>query len=1171
MAKHIKAYINLAGKGSHDYVGLVAFEHSNSDSLRIKEIRLKASGSDRPLRVPVNLLTWFTKQVAGREITRDENEQQEKAALYADLAALKELVDTCALKTNFLLEVEISELDRNDDSQLRSDQGLIEIEINLYKGPQANCSLKTTSLLNEESELVFPIDCGKNGRFNLLSAELTSKDSPLNPETDKRILISYIELEPPFAHLHHLIEQRLKLYEKDVDQAYQIVSDTHHYAELFPDFPLDPEHPLPSAATVFGPLMPSHEKETDKMFFLSVMAPPRDPFWQILREEVWQVESSQQQKPMPLCGFINIIVPEPGATIHKKIPFKISQTKSNCLILADAAGVSSPLIIPFDTTEQELSPSYFEVEVSALSAEASLTTMLNIQYYCLSDKVTPLNIAFKPNKKDSEKSFIKPEIIELAANQQEFLLLNHQPETADGLNEEGEESKFDVRLFWPENDFKQNLNLAIKFKPAEKKRYLAVDIGSKAITIISNDTFKNNDDQQSKKTVSNTKLQARQLQSNISLTGTENGSNKKNEHNSIADVSWRATHYPFSISFSLLNGKENDLANRLQIENRHYDIAVPGNNPLNELNFNNLRRLFLTPKTYLAATNAKYLLSLQADDNSANNSDLILQNEINLNWLLEDCLDELCNFYASYLPSPELEKDNLLKPLELILTYSSEAPPLAKRRYKKAAAKFIKRYEYGSFFKLGAIGELLNLPSNSSLQGKAHLLSDSLASAYYALKIRAENHRPSRCKKIHQIHFDIGGIHCEAASLTAMLGESNTQLEEVHGQISLPMGGEALELALTKEIAAYLETALSKTPLLSWQVNLPLSPEEICAAENPVTENEILHNHFLISLRQTITSISSKQHQSENDLQITLATNEMTPPNFELDQSIISESESVRLWNGLRGEQLVFSPDLKNNGWQLNLFLSSKVISERVGPLSTYLAFIAEFLPRTIINSLPKSNEPVELYFSITGGLSLFPPLQAMFTKTASELNCTAFFKPFDYQEATSAVAQGALAFVESKAHHPYRRINPNLLLAPLTSHTDNQEFGLNQLSENDLALISDPQVTGKLPESITRIQLIETISGLNTLLKNDPEAIQCRTYLNDLDRASELQWQQAEEQWEICLENCYQLLLNMPFTQEAGVQEKRWDYIALKENEARLKIAGHDYFLSSGLRASGH
>lgn len=164
MAKQTKAHINLATQGEHEFLTSVSFENGNSECLRIQDVRLRRTSSEQPYQLPLKLLTWYTEHApAGREITRDDNNQNNDASLYIAIADLTEQIDTFSLKSPFTLEVEITERDRDDESLARGDRGIVELEVNLYHGPKASCAIDAAPLLPGNQPLIFPLNCREAG------------------------------------------------------------------------------------------------------------------------------------------------------------------------------------------------------------------------------------------------------------------------------------------------------------------------------------------------------------------------------------------------------------------------------------------------------------------------------------------------------------------------------------------------------------------------------------------------------------------------------------------------------------------------------------------------------------------------------------------------------------------------------------------------------------------------------------------------------------------------------------------------------------------------------------------------------------------------------------------------------------------------------------------------
>jgi hypothetical protein len=108
-------------------------------------------------------------------------------------------------------------------------------------------------------------------------------------------------------------------------------------------------------------------------------------------------------------------------------------------------------------------------------------------------------------------------------------------------------------------------------------------------------------------------------------------------------------------------------------------------------------------------------------------------------------------------------------------------------------------------------------------------------------------------------------------------------------------------------------------------------------------------------------------------------------------------------------------------------------------------------------------------------------------------------------------------------------------------------------------------------------VQLIETIPGLSRLMQQQPAALSCRHFMQDLDRASAKEWASAEAEWDQWLSQCHQVMLNMPVEREVSFASGenaapdadapiKWAFRALKENEASLSLGGHSYMIYTGL-----
>ena len=262
MAKQIKAHINLATRGEHEFLTSVSFENANSECLRIQDVRLRRTSNEKPYQQPLKLLTWYTEHApAGREITRDDNNQKNEASLFIAIADLTEQIETFSLKSPFTLEVEISERDRNDESHARADRGIVELEVNLYHGPKASCAIEAAPMLADGQPLIFPLNCRESGRLDLASCEVRSSQGPLDPRSDKRIILCDLELPAAYENLRHDFIERLALFHEAAAQPRQYVRDAHQYAELYESFPVDQRRTFPDGAMVFGPLMPLTPKE----------------------------------------------------------------------------------------------------------------------------------------------------------------------------------------------------------------------------------------------------------------------------------------------------------------------------------------------------------------------------------------------------------------------------------------------------------------------------------------------------------------------------------------------------------------------------------------------------------------------------------------------------------------------------------------------------------------------------------------------------------------------------------------------------------------------------------------------------------------------------------------------------------------------------------------------
>ncbi len=1234
MVKKFKAHINLASPGDHDYLSPVSFEHGQSECLRIQAIRLRTSSREKPYKLPLNLLTWFTEHApAGREISRDDNNQQNIASLYADLNLLREQIDTFSLKNSFNLEIEINELDQNDESLIRSDQGVMDIEVNLYHGPKTNCSLDLAPILEMHQPLNYPENCGGNGRFDLAITVLKSDQGPLDPDSDKRVLLCDFLLPEKWQNLRLGLIERLRLYEGDVEQPFEYIEDHHLYSELYEAYPLDHEIEFPKGLQVFGPLIPSAPKEKRGPWTVSLNAPFDDPFWQ---ELALLIRANHNR---PIKGQLELIIPEPSQNISQKIDISVDMADEDWLIISDGAGLATPIILPVNRPAQPKLSAIRITELTLSTVETAIPSseLLSLQYYSSISKNTvetkkaegPVNIALTPAKSDATLYTVKPEVTEVTNNNRHLLLLNRI-----SLNKKLkiQKSEFRIKCFWPDQQKTENFKITIKILEKSFSQSVAIDIGSKSISAAGQVAGANEGEKQ----ISNLALgqfaetaflSPEFIPSSVTLSGkteAKQQNNKQAEQQQAgihrADKhNWHAKNYPLNISYAKLPWQQDAIEQRLKRQHRHYDIALPASKETTDTTLVNLKRLFSQnnlieqlPKNKLAIARIKR----QQQDEPAT---IGYAASINPGWLMADCLDEFYNFFGTYLTGTRNSLENQqqsktgkqLMGADVTLTHNGQLSNLGLRRYKNAGATALKSYEQGSFSSLGAVAELLGLSSQDQLRNNVHLINETIAAAYHSLKFTAEHEQPARCKKVQHIHMDIGASHAGLVASTAWLGETNALIETVHSTIDLPLGGRALELALAKEITSVIETAISAGAAIIRETELPLNGDEIRAAETPATETEFSHLNFLQSLRNALVNITHTKDPAGNDLHICIGaskngssgpeeTEEKTDRQqstsqspherqwpFSIASSVKLNGEPVSLWHGLRGEQLVCLSDEQGENWRIELRLEAKTLAQRVGPLTTYLAFLAEFLPRAIDQSLsePEGDNLPERLFSISGGTSLFPPLRALIQSTAKKLGYRFLTPPNTYQQAKAATSLGALALHHHQVKQPYLQTNPNLILVPISDQSADERDMMEVASKGKLQVIQKSEAEGTLPETCTSLQLIETIPGIGALLQQDPKALYCQTYLDDLDRATKEQWAEAGAEWQSWLDQCYQTMLNMPVNisvnaaTEEGVDvdgdqvtpavSLPWAYKTLKKGEALIKIGDHEYWVSSGLTSS--
>ncbi len=1214
MVKKLSAHINLASPGEHEYLASVSFEHARSVALRIQEIKLRPGRNEKPYKVPLSLLTWFTEHAAaGRELTREENNQAQEATLYTNQAVLREQIETFSLKNNFYLEVEITELDQNDESCTRDDQGVMTIEVQLFYGPKAKCNLSLEPLKPAgQEQLLFPVQCGPEGRFDLAQASIKSNLGPLDPRSDKRLLLCTVKLSDTWQPLRNAIVERLHLYDGGEQVPSEYIDDEHSYEELYKEFPHAQNKKFPKGAKAFGPLLPSAPKEKRGPWTISLKAPLNDPFWL----EMAEIRASHNNQP--LRGIVELLIPEPGGNIAVECQFTIQFDEEDWLIVTDGLATSEPLLLPVNRENSHIKEDTPAGElvlfVPKITCPAS--QFLSVQYFGLGITQGPVNIAFTPSKKDAEFYNVKPEVTEMSNQQHQLILLN---QIALNKKLKQQKSEFKLKCFWP--DQQKTENFLINLKQVEKaySEALSIDIGSKAIAVATVAKQENSDEIINLSLGQNAPahyLDETFIPASVSLSGRLDNADQEiqlDEHN------WRKTTHPLSISFSKSSWKKSAIDDRLKKLNRTYDIALPSDKETKLGQKTNLKRLFSqtnnheappsngvnlneeeTPKTkapeFLSATRMKLKESTPQPESSPLETDHYktgLTTNLNSTWLMTDVLDEIYNFYGAYLNGEKIAASDEAKPKTaknkkesfLALTHSSNLSVTSKRRYQEAGAQTLAKYEQGSFLELGPMAELLGLASSNQLKNKVQLIEEISAASYHALKKLAECDQPARAKKIQQIHVDIGASHTALCAQTGWIGEANALVDTVHGMIELPLGARALELALTKELSHYIETAISAGAQVINNTSLPNSIEDIIDAEKEETSKATSHNAFLKNLRHALYQAENVKDKAGNDLHIIIgkSDDELNLP-LSLPPSIDPKGEPISLWHGLRGEQLVCVSSEEGQDWHIELRLEINALAERVGPLSTYLAFVAELLPRSIEQTLPKTNQKVDRLISVSGGTSLFAPFRKLIKTTAKNLEMRLLPLPENYKEAKAAVSLGALEIFHHQNKAPIVKQSPNVILVPLSERHEDENDMISVAEKGKLVVIETSTSSGHLAPDCSSVQLIETLPGFGSLLNQDPKAVYCQTYLDDLDRATAEQWAIAGAEWQAYLDLCYQTLLNMPVEmsenealspefEDTQVKTKStsqiWAYKKLKKEEAQLTIGEKTFWVSTGLTRS--
>ncbi len=1168
MAKQTKAHINLKAPGQYDYLTSVAFEHDQSECLRLSEIRVRHTNGEKPFKLPLNLLTWYTEHApAGREITRDDNNQQNHANLFVDLASLQDQLETFSLKAPFLLEIDISELDRNDDALIRKDNGLLDVVVYLYHGPKSKCALSLSHLGQASAEkaakptYLFPGHCGPDGRFDLAECVLRSNEGPLDPRSDKRVLIANLTLDAPYQNLRPKLIKHIKLYKDQEREPNDYIRDIHHYEERYQTYPWDQKMPFPDGAHLFGPLLPQSPKEKARGLTLSLAAPTTDPLWH-------EVKKSQQANGgKPITGQLDLILPEPEENVIATIPLGLSMDKHPWLIITNAQALSAPVLIPLDKEEKKQD---LTLSLPALTT-TSASQLLSIQYYdnhVQSDVVQQaLTVAFNPHNKANNTHVIKPEVLELADQNRQMVLLNPVPGSKQKTKAG---TKLKLKCVWPESQKAITYTLTINWLKTDQAHGFAIDIGSKAIAMAKQNEGK----------VSPIKLGAHAprhfispycLPSSVMLSTSLNKQDAQEP--TIKDENWRAQTYPLSLSYSIPESSS-PFDHRLTTLQRHYDIGMPGKEVSSDAQ-TNLKNLFTSNKTQKPiAKDEYYIARYQAKDNQSS-QDTGLVKTLVPNLLLADCLSELINFYGTCLPRihadepATVEEKNAAATVReegttLVLTHPDYFTDTAKYNYRRAGTKALAHYEQGSFHTLGETAELLGLKSQHQIGNNVHLISECTSGAYQALMQLAEQDQPARPKTVEQIHLEIGSRTASISAYRGWIGETNAVLERQYGTITLPLGGQTLANALANEVAKILEEALNSGAPITLEAPLPLSQDQFQAAQTPQNEAEQLQFQFIKNLNQAIVD------SSENTgLQICLAKS--SPGNwlFSLASTIAIDNAPITLWQGLREEKIILTSNEQKTEWELTLHCSCEKMSEKVGPLSTYLAFLTQFLPNTISNCFPDDSNVDEPLISISGGTALFTPIQAEIVKTAQNLKCRFLPAPKNYEQAKLAVAKGALNLVANQSKSPVRITNPSLLLIPLSQEgaPHNDLSSMSQIKNK--ALIANNSARGLIPKGCHSIQVVETIPGLAHLMVHTPQAISCRPYLEDLDTANKTQWAMAESQWQFWLQDCAQTMLNMGVPDTDQPIQLEWRYQSLQENEAQLTVADHTYWISSGLTPS--
>ncbi len=1192
MAKQIKAHINRQAPGDYEYLTTIAFEHDQSDCLRITRIRMRKPGEPKAFKLPLSMLTWYTEHApAGREITRDDNNQQNNALLYIELKNLKEQIGAFSLKDHLYLEIEIKELDRDDVALTRNDDGKIKIEVNLYAGPRAGCTLTISPLQNEgDAPPTYPPHLGKGGRFDLAELVIKSKEGPLDPRTDKRVILADIKLAGPYKSLRPELLSRLRLFQGRNLKPNHYVRDRHSYDEQYKSHPMDQNMPFPNGARIFGPLMPQGPREKQPPLTLALMARLNDPFWKILQK------LEQDNHNQPLTGTLELILPEPDANKIEKHDFKIELHEGNWLIIEDGNAKSQPVYISLNEHQKTGEASITLPQIFEGPPASAFISLLYYQGRALTNQTNePMNLALSPAASNPTHIF-KPDVLEISQGTGHLILLNPTP---DGLKKPAKSASFNVKCFWPETSRQLETKLTITWTRPINAQSFAIDIGAKSIAMakmkpegIKPLTLAACTASENTPTDNQACLQAPYLPANVQLiTGTQND---KSSETTINSESRRAAAYPLSLTYDLASDPMNAAESRLVETGHTYDINLPAACPqTNGMEGQkgtkattpaliDLKPLITTGVAGDELAEDTYYLTRQPARNSEKGTSLALTGTINPQLLLADALHELISFYGTYLPTINHGKrlsveDKAIaqtlpdEPTMLVLTHPDSLTETGKRRYLEAGAKALSLYEQGSFQKLGPAAELVSLQARSDAETSIHLISETTAAAYRALQQLAEKEQPARARKIAQIHMNMGHQSLSLGAFQGWIGETAARLDEHLGSINLPLGETTAEAMLAKEVAKIMETALNAGAPLMAEAPLPGSKETIKATENPVNEELLIQQNFIRELRCAILGLSDQPKNIKNDFKLILTKSTGTHWPYTLSSAIPLDNAPLTLWQGLNEQKLVLTTDENKTHWQLELHASIAAMCEKVGPLSTYLAFIADFLPRAISTALPLHDPAIDFVFSLSGGAGLFKALQNRLAQTADHVPFRLIDLPETYEAAKHCVVEGALHLVSQQRTPPLSQIKPNIIVLPRKDQGAAGE-DLEKLAQNsDIDLITSHQVEGDIPKATTHLQVIETITGLAPLIKKDKGALSCHPYLEDLDRAAKHEWANAESLWSNWLQHCSQTMLNMAIPDNITANGNSggaaiWRYQTLQENEAQFTIGDHTYWVSSGL-----